>query len=89
MKYVNKTTLLASALVISLIFNYTSNVKYNNLHHTYVSTVDTLSTYMEENVNLQEVIIEQSIEIGRYDIIMTRLHDEYPAVENKVLKNLE
>ena len=89
MKYLNKTTLLAVVLVISLIFNYTTNTKYNNLHSKYVSTVDTLSTYMEENVNLQEVIIEQSIEIGRYDIIMTRLHEEYPAVENKVLKNLE
>ena len=89
MKYLNKTTLLAVFLVISLIFNYTTNTKYNNLHSKYVSTVDTLSTYMEENVNLQEVIIEQSIDLGRYDIIMSRLHETYPSVEDKVLKNLE
>jgi hypothetical protein len=88
MKYVNKTT-LASALVISLIFNYTSNVKYNNLHHTYVSTVDTLNMYKNENDTLTEIVIEQTIDLGRYDIIMSRLHETYPSVEDKVLKNLE
>lgn len=89
MKYVNKTTLLASALVISLIFNYTLNVKYNNLHHTYVSTVDTLNMYKNENDTLTEIVIEQTIDLGRYDIIMSRLHETYPAVEEEVFKNLE
>lgn len=49
MKYLNKTTLLSTVLVISLIFNYTTNTKYNSLYGKYVSTVDTLNMYKNEN----------------------------------------
>jgi hypothetical protein len=89
MKYLNKTILLSTVLVISLIFNYTTNTKYNSLYGKYVSTVDTLNMYKNENDTLVQVISGQSIDIGRYEVIMSRLHEEYPKVEDEVLKNLE
>jgi hypothetical protein len=45
--------------------------------------------YKNENDTLTEIVIEQTIDLGRYDIIMSRLHETYPAVEEEVFKNLE
>jgi hypothetical protein len=45
--------------------------------------------YKNENDTLVQVISGQSIDIGRYEVIMSRLHEEYPKVEDEVLKNLE
>lgn len=59
----------------------TNNVTRDCMKHVQElkSTIDSLSS---ENLGLQ-------IELGRYEIIHTRLLDQYPEVEEEVTKNLE
>lgn len=89
-----------SLLMISIIFLLGVNFAFIHSIDHYTEKADSLSgvidsvrnynqSLSDENDSMYQELSPLGIELGRYEIIMSRLEEKYPNVYNDVTKNLE
>ena len=89
MKFLNQKTLSIILIVTMSIYCVFLNKKLTQLESRIDILTKSLDSEISENNTLRSDNSELMIDIGRYEIILSRIDEEHPGLVDKASSNLE